>query len=237
MKDTILPKDKWEFDEEVTKCFPDMLQRSIPDYQTMRALVFTIGERFLTKGQSNQLIDLGCSNGIAVEPFITRYGAHLRYFLADVSKPMLAACRERYQGWVNCGLMKIEQMDIAERYPMPIANLTLCVLTLQFTPIEYRLQILRNAYEHTIPGGALIIVEKVLGSDSTTNALLTEEYYAFKWRNDYTKEQTDAKRKSLEHVLTPLTVGWNEELLRRAGFPHVECFWRSLNFAGWLAIR
>ncbi len=30
---------------------------------------------------------------------------------------------------------------------------------------------------------------------------------------------------------------WNEEILQAAGFRVVECFWRCLNFAGWIAIK
>ena len=35
----------------------------------------------------------------------------------------------------------------------------------------------------------------------------------------------------------PVTAAWNEELLRTAGFGVVECFWRYLNFAAWVAVR
>lgn len=39
-RDNIVPRDKWAFDEDVAKCFPDMLKRSIPAYESMRSLVF-----------------------------------------------------------------------------------------------------------------------------------------------------------------------------------------------------
>jgi tRNA (cmo5U34)-methyltransferase len=34
-----------------------------------------------------------------------------------------------------------------------------------------------------------------------------------------------------------VTAKWNEDLLRDAGFRTVECFWRHLNFAGWVAVK
>ena len=34
--DKTMPKDKWEFDAEVTKVFDNMLDRSIPQYRVMR---------------------------------------------------------------------------------------------------------------------------------------------------------------------------------------------------------
>jgi tRNA (cmo5U34)-methyltransferase len=45
------------------------------------------------------------------------------------------------------------------------------------------------------------------------------------------------KRKSLEGVLMPLTENWNINLLKETGFKKIDCFWRNLNFAGWIAIK
>ena len=45
------------------------------------------------------------------------------------------------------------------------------------------------------------------------------------------------KRKSLEGVLVPITAKWNENLLKECGFKQIDCFWRCLNFAGWVAIK
>ena len=42
---------------------------------------------------------------------------------------------------------------------------------------------------------------------------------------------------SLEGVLVPVTASWNEELLAKAGFKQIDCFWRWMNFAGWIAIK
>ena len=95
----------------------------------------------------------------------------------------------------------------------------------------------QEVYDRTLPGGAFILVEKVLGSSAPVDAILTDLYEDLKRRNGYSQQNIDRKRLSLEGVLVPLTAGWNENLLRRAGFGDVECFWRSLNFAGWVAVK
>lgn len=51
---------KWEFDEDVAKCFPDMLKRSIPAYESMRSLVFSIGRNYVKK--NTHICDIGCSD-------------------------------------------------------------------------------------------------------------------------------------------------------------------------------
>lgn len=65
--DNVVPKSKWEFDADVAHCFANMLERSIPDYRSMRSLVYELGERFI-KPQT-VITDIGCSTGLAVEPF------------------------------------------------------------------------------------------------------------------------------------------------------------------------
>ena len=50
-------------------------------------------------------------------------------------------------------------------------------------------------------------------------------------------DDIDRKALSLEGVLVPVTAKWNEELLQMAGFRQVDCFWRWMNFAGWIAIK
>jgi tRNA (cmo5U34)-methyltransferase len=52
----------------------------------------------------------------------------------------------------------------------------------------------------------------------------------------YSAEEIEAKRLALEGVLVPLTARWNEQMLRNAGFRHVESIWRCMNFCGWIAV-
>jgi tRNA (cmo5U34)-methyltransferase len=111
------------------------------------------------------------------------------------------------------------------------------ILTLQFTPIEYRLQILKRIYDSLIPGGAFILVEKLIGGSAKLDELMIKHYYALKADHGYSQDQIDRKRLSLEGVLVPMTARWNEEMLRLTGFSQVDCFWRWMNFAGWVAIK
>ena len=234
--DTVMPTGKWEFNEEVTDCFDEMLQRSIPAYADMRDLVTRIGKRYVKR--KTAIVDVGCSTGEAINPFIKAFGAQNQYKLYDVSEPMLNKAKERYKSWMDIGLVDVEEFDIRNGIPKNVyASLILSVLTLQFTPIEYRQKIIASIYDALEPGGALILVEKVLGSSYTIDSMLVDEYYRLKADNAYTQEQIAAKRKSLEGVLVPITSSWNVQMLKEAGFSNVDCFWRYLNFAGWVAIK
>lgn len=236
MQDTVIPQGKWVFDKEVTDVFQNMLERSIPGYHEMRNLMFEIGRSFVT--EYSTITDIGCSNGLSIEPFVKAFSdGKIHFHLIDVSEPMLDACRERYHDLIESGMATVSKMDIVEDPQYHPSSLILSVLTLQFTPIEYRQQIISDIYNALHPKGAFIFIEKVLGTNTTMDNLMVNCYYDQKRKNNYTNEQILTKKKSLENVLTPVKASWNEDMLRAAGFRSVECFWRNLNFAAWVAIK
>jgi tRNA (cmo5U34)-methyltransferase len=230
-----MPQGAWAFDADVAQAFDNMLERSIPQYEVMRRTVYELACAYVK--DNGVIVDLGCSRGEALAPFVQKFGAYNRYVGVEVSAPMLDAARERFDGMIKAGLVDIRDLDLRTTYPPARACVTLCVLTLQFTPIEHRQRILRRIYEHTQPGGALILVEKVLGATADLDALMIDRYYTMKAENGYSQEQIERKRLSLEGVLVPVTAKWNEELLHTAGFQQVDCFWRWMNFAAWIAVR
>jgi tRNA (cmo5U34)-methyltransferase len=233
----LVPGKKWEFDAEVTDAFDEMLARSIPQYDVMRKAVFDIGGRFVEKMPKSAVVALGCSRGADLAKFVDRFGAFNQYVGVDVSAPMLEAARERFKGYISSGIVSISECDLRRSYPPFMASLTLSILTLQFTPIEYRQQIVRSAFKQTLPGGAFILVEKVMGHTAEGDGLLTDLYLGLKAEQGYGADEIARKRLSLEGVLVPVTAKWNEELLATAGFRVVECFWRFLNFAAWVAVK
>lgn len=230
--DQTMPDGQWQFGDDVTAVFDDMLARSIPQYDVMRQSVFDLGAPFIQP--ESWITDLGCSRGEALAPFVDQYHAQ-NYFLGiEVSESMYYAARTRFAG--NDRVV-IRQEDLRLRCPAEPSSLTLSVLTLQFTPIEYRQRILQDVYNALLPDGAFILVEKVLGSDAVINSLMVDRYYDLKGANGYSPEQIERKRLSLEGVLVPVTAKWNEDLLHSAGFKQMDCFWRWMNFAGWIAIK
>ncbi len=234
-RDETAPVGPWKFDAEVTAAFDDMLQRSIPQYEVMRRTCFDLGRRFVKR--STTIVDLGCSRGEALAPFVQEFGAYNSYVGVEVSEPMLEAFKERFRTLLDVGIVRPLRADLRQPFRFNGSSLLLSVLTLQFTPIEHRPRILGDVYDSLVADGALILVEKVIGRDRYTDNLLTSAYLDHKRAMGYTDEQIDRKRLSLEGVLVPLTAQGNEAMLADAGFRHVECFWRWCNFAGWVAVR
>lgn len=231
-----MPSGKWAFDEDVAKCFDDMLERSIPQYAEMRRLCTSLALKHVRA--SADVLDLGCSRGEALAPLVDAARDKVRkFFGVEVSEPMLQAARSRFSS-EEPGKVHILNVDLRKKeFPPCVPSVVLSVLTLQFVPIEHRQQLVQQVFDHLLPGGAFIVVEKVLGASAALDEALVDEYLALKARNGYSQEEIDRKRAALEGVLVPVTAKWNEELLAQAGFRQVDCFWRWSNFAGWIAVK
>lgn len=239
----MLPGSRWTFDEEVTRAFDDMLERSIPQYRVMRTAVGDIALAFLERKQNGTeapplALDLGCSRGETIallRDALRAHGRRARFVGVDRSDPMLRAARQRFAGHPD---VEITEFDLRRGYPsVPFARVTLSILTLQFIPIEYRQGLVKQIYEHTTNGGCFILVEKVLGETAQVDDIMVARYLDMKRANGYSAKQIIRKRLALEGVLVPITASRNEELLTGAGFEAVDCFWRWMNFAGWVAVR
>ena len=226
---------RWEFDSSVTTVFDDMLRRSIPQYEVMRHAVTGLAMRYVKP--NTDVLDLGCSLGEALAPLIDRFGADCRYLGVEVSGPMLEGARSRFKPLLDTGVVQILDLDLRTGFPKVSASVILSVLTIQFTPMEHRLRILEDVHSSLLPGGAFILVEKVIGATAPLDRNFVELYYDFKSSSGYTREEIERKRLSLEGVLVPVTAHWNEELLRTVGFRQIDCFWRWMNFAGWIAVK
>ena len=117
------------------------------------------------------------------------------------------------------------------------ASVVLLILTLQFVRPLYREDLISRIHEGLDPNGCLILVEKVLGENSTFNRLFIKHYYEMKKRNGYSELEIAQKREALENVLIPYRLEEDRELLRRVGFEHIEVFFKWYNFCGMIACK
>lgn len=238
--DKVVPGNKWEFDGNVAKCFNDMLKRSIPGYLDMRGLCYSLGKTFINNGST--VIDLGASRGEALRPFLegSCYGRAKNFIGLEISDPMR---QEMEKEFGHLDKVEIHDYDLRSIDTMDFSvhdkniDLVLSILTLLFTPIQYRSKIIKNVYDMLSPGGAFILVEKVLGGCCETDDLLVDAYYEMKSANGYSPDDIQRKKASLEGVQVPITYEANVDLLKAEGFSKVEGFYRNLNFAGWIAIK
>ena len=238
-RDETMPDGSWEFDGDVADAFDDMLERSIPQYDLMRDLASDVAARRMRPGLS--VLDLGCSRGGAIASLLDKLGdlapyrrSATRVVGLEVSAPMIEAARERFKDEL---LVEVEAWDLRDGLPdVGGCGVVSSILTLQFTPIEHRLRIVDACRRALAADGVFVLVEKVLGASASLDTEMVDLYYERKRAAGYTDEQIERKRLALEGVLVPVSARWNEEMLRASGFREVDCFWRCLNFAGWIAV-
>lgn len=235
-RDHVLASGKWAFDGDVARVFDDMLARSIPQYELMRRTTLDVASHFADRNPA-AIVDLGCSRGEALAPFVERYGAKRLHVGVEISEPMADAVAARFAHEIAGGFVSIRREDLRRYYPPERAAVVLAILTVQFVPIEYRLRLLRSAWASLEPGGCLVLVEKVLGATADLDALMVDRYLAMKRDHGYSEEEIERKRLALEGVLVPVTAAMNVDLLRGAGFVEIDCFWRWMNFAGFVGVR
>lgn len=232
-KDTVEPDDDWQFDQEVAASFDDMLERSIPQYVTMRSAVFDFQKAIMPR-TNGTLLDLGTSRGESVAKAVHHFDRSTEFVLVEKAPAMLEQVRDRFGSLDH---VHIQDHDLTVRFPRVSADLVQSILTLQFTPINYRQQLIQECYDALDEGGAFILVEKVLGQGAALDDLQRTFYHKLKQDHGYSYDDVAQKEGSLEGVLVPVTARWNRQMLDDAGFRHVDCFWRWMKFAGWIALK
>lgn len=219
------------FDEQVTKVFPDMIRRSVPGYSEMIAFAGLFAERYAQEG--SHCYDLGCSLGATTLAMRRRLHARdCRIIAVDSSGPMVERCRENVRadkgGSAPVDVVLADIRDI----PVEKASLVAINFTLQFIPPQERLTVLTRIHEGMLPGGVLLLAEKILFEDPDEQAFQESMHLAFKRANGYSELEISQKRAALERVLIPDTVAVHRQRLQAAGFGRTHVWFRCFNFAG-----
>jgi tRNA (cmo5U34)-methyltransferase len=120
-----------------------------------------------------------------------------------------------------------------------ITNASIVVLnfTLQFIPLEQRQTIIQSIYDGLLPGGILLLSEKVMFEDEPHQQLLTDLYHNFKRNNGYSNLEIAQKRTALEDFLQPETIDTHKQRLKSAGFASADVWFQCLTFASVIAIK
>jgi tRNA (cmo5U34)-methyltransferase len=226
------------FDQKVAAVFDDMVSRSVPFYGELQRMLADLSVQFLPE-QDGSVCDLGCSTGTTLDLILSHPAcpASTHGHGIDNSQAMLDQAREKLGAHVGADRITLTQADLDSDLKLPPVNVVLMNWTLQFVRPIHREGLLRRIYTSIMPGGALLMAEKVLVEDSLLNRLYIELYYRYKARQGYTAEEIQRKRESLENVLVPYRVEENVALLKRCGFNTVDTCFRWFNWAAFVAIK
>lgn len=226
------PVRPFEFDAAVARVFPDMVRRSVPGYLELVEIIGLIARRLAQPGTC--CYDLGCSLGAVTRSILRQVDPSVRIIAVDNAPAMIEGLRARLADVP--GAERIESV-CADLLELPVTNASVLVLnlTLQFIPPDERLRLLQRLRAGLVPGGALILAEKVRVEPSAGGALLTALHEDFKRAQGYSELAISGKRAALEQVLVPDSIAEHEQRLVAAGFAGHTRWYQSLNFVAWVA--
>ena len=222
-------KKQFEFDESVATVFDDMLERSIPFYKEVIALVCDLVE--LHCKSDAKIIDLGCSTA---NTLLHLYKKSHKYKLVgiDNSKAMLENAGKKITAYgANIELINgdITKEDLSG------SDIIIANYMLQFIRPLVRDKFVKKIYDSLEDDGVFIFSEKIIFEDKVLNKEMIDMYYEFKKKQGYSEFEIAQKREALENVLVPYTEEENKNMILNAGFKNVESLFKYGNFVTFVA--
>jgi tRNA (cmo5U34)-methyltransferase len=227
--------ENFNFGKETAAVFDDMLDRSVPFYSEVQRMMGEIAADFAVAGTN--LYDLGCSTGTTLLRLDRVVAPEVAFIGVDSSPEMLDQARRKLDEHGFSRKHELVCQNLENGVAIANASVVVMNLTLQFIRPLNRDRLIKSIAAGIHEGGCLLLVEKVLGQNSTLNRLFIKYYYDFKKRNGYSEMEIAQKREALENVLIPYHFEENRELLLRNGFKACDVFFRWYNFCGMLAIK
>ncbi|BES70681.1 carboxy-S-adenosyl-L-methionine synthase CmoA [Marinobacter nanhaiticus D15-8W] len=225
----------FRFDAAVARVFPDMIRRSVPGYTTIIPMIGVITERFAR--DDSHCYDLGCSLGAST--LAMRHGVgdrRCRIIGIDNSSDMIERCQHFIALDDHPAPVELRCEDILDS-ELEKASVSTLNFTLQFVEPERRPELLERIARATLPGGALILSEKIRFEEDWEQSIQTELHHDFKRANGYSDLEISQKRSALEQVLIPESLATHRERLLAAGFRQVTLWYQCFNFVSLLAVK
>lgn len=226
------PVQPFEFDADVARVFPDMVRRSVPGYAELVGLIGLIARRCLRA--ETRCYDLGCSLGAVTRAILRQAPAATRVIAVDKAPAMIEGLRARLAEVPGRERVELLCTEV-QQVPIERASLVVLNLTLQFVPPAQRLDLLGRIRAGLVPGGALVLAEKVALPHDRGGGLMTAVHEDFKRANGYSELAIARKRAALERVLVPDGIETHERRLAEAGFAEVSRWFQCLGFVAWVA--
>ena len=224
----------WTFSGDVVKVFDEHVSKSVPLYNEGHDLICDFSDYFI---KTNGIIyELGCSTG----ELCLKLAAHhkdkpISIIGIDIEADMIEKANEKKKN-KNCNLTSFVTSDLIE-FDFEPADLIISYYTIQFISPSVRQELIDRIYKSLKWGGALILFEKVRGSDARFQDYLTGVYNEYKLRKGYEPKEIFGKTRSLKGILEPFSSKGNDDMLQRSGFKDIYTIQKYICFEGICAIK
>lgn len=189
----------WTFDDDVARRFQIEADTHIPDYRRVIDLSVDMVSRLYD--QSARIVDVGSALGFTVDRFLSEGYDHVQGL--EISTSMR-----------NHSLHQ-ERILLADRLPQERYHAILINWTLHF--MTDRVDYLQDVHDRLLPGGLLILTDKMTQSLETKQA-----YHAWKRSNGVSQDTIRQKEQRLKGVLETKPLVWYLDSLESLGFQQIE---------------
>lgn len=235
MKDEIFKTEQnqaFVFSSAVAGVFDDMIARSVPFYNEIVGLSTDLACEYLKP--NDKVYDLGCSTGATLLTLARKFNNNLELIGIDNAPAMLEKAAQKAEFF--CIKAKFIEADIVDFEFEPCA-VVFANFTMQFVRPLNRERVVKNIFDALNKNGIFLFAEKIISANAKLANILIKKHYNFKKKQGYSELEIMQKREALENVLVPYSQAENEAMVMSAGFSHVECVFRYLNFALFIAIK
>lgn len=223
------------FDEAVTDVFPDMIRRSVPGYETVISLLGVLAQQYAQ--DNTRIYDLGSSLGASTLSMYSQIRSkHIEHICIDNSEAMVKRSQSRLARHMPNADLTILCEDI-QKTEISNASVVVINFTLQFLSPESRLALLQKIHKGLLPGGVLILSEKLVFEDVDEGQNQIDWHHGFKRANGYSDMEVSQKRASLENVMIPDSIETHQSRLYEAGFEKSYQWFQAFNFASLIALK
>ena len=224
------------FDEQVVHVFPNMISRSVPGYWEVNQKTAVWARMY---HQPNTVMyDLGASLGAASWGIAQLCSGSPRIVAIEQSNAMVEQLRQNLvasREMINHNIEVLEA-DVCEVDLEP-ASVVVCNYCVQFICPSKRQKLIQKIFDALIPGGVLLLAEKISMPDPESDAKVRELHHQWKLEQGYTLTEVERKSRSIANVMPVDMVSTHRERLKTAGFSTVVQWTQSFNFIGLLAIK
>lgn len=223
------------FDDSVVDVFSDMIERSVPGYQTIISTIGHLAKAYVT--DNSHIYDLGASLGaasLAIRRNINSTNNTL--FAVDYSQPMAEKCQKNLHNYKS-NVKTIVQCEDVLKLNINNASMVVLNFTLQFIAPELRAQLVEKIYQGLNPGGILVLSEKLIFNQDKIQHTLNELHLDFKRAHGYSELEISQKRTAIENVMKPDSLDIHYRRLKSAGFNQFNQWYQCFNFSSLIAIK
>lgn len=198
--------DRFEFDPEVARVFPDMAARSIPNYHLAHKLHVAMARETLSR-EGCKILDVGASRGALLDHIVADGHSKFQYLAVDNSEAMCEMLKSAY-GQSDTFGVEVLCADITSRsaeriYEPDQFDIVCCNYVLQFLHPEHQIPILVDLINSVKPGGWFFLGHKAVHRGDL-GELAHEQYIQWRMENGYTREEIEAKTKALRGSMFPM---------------------------------